>query len=98
MRMYYYINEYQCIITNRYMDINRFLHFVENSTLSSPGTPGYDSLGKIRPLMDYLQGRYKCVYNPGREIAIDEAMIKFKGRSSLKQYMQKKPVKRGIKV
>ncbi len=36
------------------------------------------------------------VYNPGREIAIDEAMIK--GRSSLKQYMSKKPIKRGIKV
>ena len=31
-------------------------------------------------------------------MAVDEAMIKFQGRSSLKQYMPKKPVKRGIKV
>ncbi|CAG4935966.1 unnamed protein product [Parnassius apollo] len=31
-------------------------------------------------------------------MAIDESMIKFKGRSYLKQYMPKKPVKRGYKV
>ena len=42
--------------------------------------------------------RFKAVYNPGREIAVDEAMIKFQGRSSFKQYMPKKPIKRGIKV
>ena len=29
---------------------------------------------------------------------MDEAMIKFKGRSALKQYMPMKPIKRGIKV
>ena len=29
---------------------------------------------------------------------MDEAMIPFKGRSTLKQYMPKKPVRRGIKV
>ncbi|KAJ8967366.1 hypothetical protein NQ314_002936 [Rhamnusium bicolor] len=31
-------------------------------------------------------------------VAIDESMIRFKGRSSLKQYMPKKPIKRGFKV
>ncbi|KAL4104361.1 hypothetical protein QTP88_019662 [Uroleucon formosanum] len=31
-------------------------------------------------------------------IAIDESMIKFKGRNSSKQYMPKKPIKRGYKV
>ena len=30
--------------------------------------------------------------------AIDEAMIPFKGKSGVKQYMPKKPTKRGIKV
>ena len=38
------------------------------------------------------------MYKPGREVAVDEAMIKFQGRSSMKQYMPLKPVKRGIKV
>lgn len=31
-------------------------------------------------------------------VSIDESMIKFKGRSSLKQYLPKKPIKRGFKV
>ena len=35
------------------------------------------------------------MYNPGKNVSVDEAMIPF---SSLKQYMPQKPVKRGIKV
>ena len=38
------------------------------------------------------------MYSPGKNVSVDEAMIPFKGRSSLKQYMPQKPVKRGIKV
>ena len=37
-------------------------------------------------------------YNPGCENSIDEAVIPFKGRSSMKQYMPKKPIKRGFKI
>ncbi len=80
------------------MDTNRFLHFVDNTTLSPPGTPDYDRLGKVRPLMNYLHSRFKLVYNPGQNLAVDEAMIKFQGRTSLKQYMPKKPIRTGIKV
>ena len=86
------------ISRDRYRDINRYLHFVDNSTLAPRGAPGYDKLGKIRPLLDYLQSQYKDLYNPGRDLSVDEAMIKFHGRSSLKQYMPMKPIKRGIKV
>ena len=37
-------------------------------------------------------------YNPHQEVAIDEAMVGFKGRSSIKQYMPMKPTKRGFKI
>ena len=37
-------------------------------------------------------------YWPNRENSIDEAMIPFEGRSSLKQYVSLKPVKQGFKV
>ena len=40
----------------------------------------------------------KELYKPHREVAVDEGMNKFQGRSSLKQYMPQKPIKRGIKV
>ncbi len=56
------------------------------------------SLVKVRPLLNYLGEKFQSMYNPGKELAVDEAMIKFQERSSLKQYMPKKPVKRGVKV
>lgn len=38
------------------------------------------------------------MYASTKDQAIDESMIAFKGRSSLKQYMPQKPIKRGYKV
>ncbi len=86
------------ISRDRFRDISRYLHFADNGTLEPRGSPSYDRLGKIRPLLSYIDHQCTQLYNPHREVAVDEAMIKFQGRSSLKQYMPMKPVKRGIKV
>ena len=53
------------------------------------GDPGYDKLGKVRPVIDILWEQFLQNYNPHREKSVDEAMIKFKGRSSMKQYPKK---------
>ena len=45
-----------------------------------------------------ITNNFSAVYTPGRNVSIDEAMVPFKGRSSLKQYMPKKPIKRGFKI
>lgn len=50
------------------------------------------------PFSSLLKARFQRMYMPTRNNAIDEAMIPFKGRSGVKQYMPKKPIKRGIKV
>ena len=86
------------ISRDRFRDLSRYLHFADNSTLVPRGSPGYDRLGKIRPVLTYLTKRFADLYNPTRELSADEAMIKFSGRSYLKQYMPMKPIKRGIKV
>ena len=86
------------ITRDRFHDVNRYLHFVNNDTLVPRGSPGYDKLGKVHPIVDHLSAKFAELYNPNHETAVDEAMIKFQGRSSLKQYMPMKPVKRGIKV
>ena len=86
------------ISRDRFTEIGRYLHFVDNATLLPRSSPGYDRLGKVRPVLNYLQTQFSSVYTPGQDIAVDEAMVKFQGRSSLKQYMPKKPTKRGIKV
>ena len=55
-------------------------------------------IGKVQPIIDMIKERFTDLYNHSQNVSIDEAMIPFKGRSSLKQYMPLKPVKRGIKV
>ena len=74
------------------------LHLVDNSTAVRRGDTGFDKLHKIRPLLDIIQQNIKSSYNPHREVSIDEAMVGFKGRSSLKQYMPMKSIKRGFKI
>ena len=86
------------IARDRYRELSRYLHFANNDALVSRGSPGYDRLGKVRPVINHLSENCAKLYQPHCEVAIDEAMIKFQGRSCLKQYNPMKPVKRGIKV
>ena len=59
----------------------RYLHFADNSSLTSPSSPEYDKLGKIKLIIEKLSERFRSIYTP---LAIDEAMIPFKSRSTLK--------------
>ena len=86
------------ITRDQFREISRYLHFVDNDTLVPRGEDGHDRLGKVRPLIDHLSTKFAEAYEPHRDISVDEAMIKFQGRSSLKQYMPLKPTKHGIKV
>ncbi len=97
-QVYHYSPIADKISRRRYREISRYLHYSDNSKLALRGSAGYDRLGKIRPLLEQIQSRCGTLYKPSKHLAIDEAMIKFQGRSSLKQYMPKKPIKRGIKV
>ena len=58
------------------------------------------TIGLVRyvPLINHLSSKFASLYNPSKNLAMDEAMIKFQGRSSLKQYMPVKPIERGIKM
>ncbi|CAG4951941.1 unnamed protein product [Parnassius apollo] len=57
-----------------------------------------DKLYKIRPIVDALNKKFQECYHGTREMSVDESMIKFKGRSVLKQYLPMKPIKRGYKL
>ena len=86
------------ITRDRFLEIHRYLHFTDNSKLEPPTSIKYDRLGKIRQFLDIIAERFLSVYDPNCQCAIDEAMVPYKGRSSMKQYMPKKPVRRGLKV
>ena len=83
---------------DKFLEIHRYLHFVDNSTITPPGEPGHDRLCKVRHFLRLIEDQFWMLYNPHRECSIDEAMVPYKGRSCLKLYMPKKPVRRGLKV
>ena len=89
---------------SRGMPIQRFkalqscLHLNDNTTARKRGEPGYDKLHKIRPVMESIRENCQRCYSLHREVSVDEAMVGFKGRSSMKQYCPMKPTKRGYKV
>ena len=85
------------ISRTRFLEISKYLHF-DNQLLAPTSTLGYDKLGKIRPVLESIENRFRTTFHLHKEVAIDEAMIKFKGRSSMKQYLPMKPIKRGLKV
>eukprot|EP00731_Ephydatia_muelleri_P013728 Em0007g1038a len=86
------------ISRNRFKEISRFLHFADNQSLVNRGEPGFDRLGKVRPVIEEISKSLLHNYDVSRDVVVDEAMIPFKGRSYLKQYLPKKPVKWGIKA
>ncbi|KAH8040956.1 hypothetical protein HPB51_013238 [Rhipicephalus microplus] len=56
-----------------------------------------DRLYKVRPLLDHLVA--KCREIPkSQKLCVDEQLVPFKGRSSLKQYLPNKPKKWGYKL
>ena len=86
------------ISRKRFFDLHRYLHFVDNDTLPSAGQQNYDKLGKVKPVLEMVMKLFASSYTPGENVSVDKAMVPFKGRSSLKQYMPKKPIKRGFKI
>ena len=79
---------------SRFEAINSFFHLV---------TPGEelanadDPLKKVRPFYDDLKRKSQELYQPLRELSVDERMVKSKARTHFRQYIQNKPTKWGFK-
>jgi len=74
------------------------IHLADNSKIPSKNSSNYNKLYKMNDFLNLLKRNFQKNYSLGSCISIDEAMIKFKGRSSIKQYQPLKPTKRGYKV
>ena len=82
---------------NRFRSILSHLHVNDNSQMPRPGSPNFDKLFKLRPLLNKIRLNSQRAYQLHQQLAVDEAMVLFKGRSSLTQYLPKKPTKWGFK-
>ena len=52
---------------------------------------------KMQPFLELLKQKFQSLYIPKQSVAIDEAMISFKGRVSFKQYIKINPIHRASK-
>lgn len=85
--------------SKRFIYITQMIHCNDNSKNTPKNYPSHDKLFKVRPIIEALNRNVKRNYKSSNyKMSIDESMIPFKGRSSLKQYMPMKPIKRGYKV
>lgn len=91
---------------SRYVLLNKFLHFVDNSDVSQNCQPNVEisstlpmsrKLFKLSPIIAHLQKKFDCLYNLGRNISIDESLTLFKGRLSWVQTIRSKAARFGIK-
>ena len=84
---------------NRYLEIARFLHLSDNSVELPPDTSAHKvRLKKLGSLVECVNASFQAAHVPGEFVSLDEIMVPFKGRTYLKQYMPKKPIKWGIKI
>ncbi|KAK4323008.1 hypothetical protein Pmani_006268 [Petrolisthes manimaculis] len=70
----------------------------EDSTDMPRETSSYSQIIQTQASFGSLKQTIQQCYNPSENQSIDESTIKYKGRSSLKQYMPMKPIKRGYKA
>ena len=78
---------------NRFEEIFWMLHVSH----TEPTQPVH-KIDKVRLVLEHLIPKFQASYHPGRNIAVDETMVGFRGRFAAKQYMPKKPVKWGVKA
>lgn len=67
---------------NRFDQIKCYLHFSDDNNAQAG-----DKLHKVRFILDHLRTSFQSEYYPHKQISVDEAMIPFKGRLGMKQYM-----------
>ena len=81
------------------MPRDRFLQILWNLHLRSPSaSAGSPRSTKVQPLLDLLCPRFESAFKLGEFVAVDEAMIAFRGRASFRQYVRGKPHPYGIKA
>lgn len=83
---------------NRFDKLSQYLHVNNNANQVPRENPVDDKLFKVRPVLDRVVECCKMELRPDKNLSVDEAMVKFKGRLGMKQYMPMKPVKQGLKV
>ena len=77
----------------RFSLLSRFQHFADDNLLDP-----HDKLKKIRPIITHFLERFSKLYSLSEDIALDESLMKFRGRLAYVQCNRSKRARFGIKI
>jgi hypothetical protein len=83
---------------DRFELLLRCFHLNDNNKAKPHGHKNFDKLFKVRPFLDRVTKKLTDVYQPSREITLDETMISTKSRIDFLVFLKGKPHPWGIKV
>ncbi|XP_059384611.1 piggyBac transposable element-derived protein 4-like [Carassius carassius] len=87
---------------DRYRTISWNLHMsnpdADQDNDKKRGTAEHDRLFRVRPLMDTIRLACKAIYQPRKNLAVDERMVACIANTGMTQYMKAKPTKWGFKL
>lgn len=66
--------------------------------MRTKGTPDYDRMFGLKPLMDAIRLACQGFFHPGQNHSIDERMVETKAQHSMKKFIQSKPTKWGHRL
>jgi len=72
------------------MHVMEMIHSENNQNPPDRMNPDYDWLWKIRRIFDYLNNTYSTLYHPTENLALDEVIVKIKGRGCFDSTYQTK--------
>ncbi|XP_046837276.1 piggyBac transposable element-derived protein 4-like [Vespa crabro] len=81
----------QIMSKDRYFSLLKMLHFSDKASRTA------DRLYKINKVVDMLRVSFNNAFQPYQRLCIDESLLLYKGRLSLKQYIRSKNNRFGIK-
>ncbi|XP_064643589.1 piggyBac transposable element-derived protein 4-like [Lineus longissimus] len=81
---------------DRFVLLNKFLHFADNTKAGDDDTIPR-KLYKLWPILQHMKRRFPDVYQPERDVAIDESLMLWKGSLGWEQYIPSKRARFGIK-
>ena len=79
---------------DNYLALDRYFHAFNRRAIPLGNK---DRLIVVRPVLEYIRDRCKTLIVPSKNLSLDEGMMPYKGRLSIKVYNPKKPKKYGVK-
>lgn len=77
------------------MLIMRALHFCNNSESNSKNR---SRIYKVEEILNYFNNRMNEIYEPSKNLSLDESMVLWRGRLVFRQYIKNKRHKYGVKL